>query len=181
MCHHPLVFPLFLKGPLPTGEFHCGCETPLSLASVAPILAAERCSVVRKGIALGSAKVSLHAVSPVHTLRGTRELAREGERDTSCKGHCFSSHVTHSFYQETAEEVLLPQGCVGGLEVFPVTALSLPLVNLIGEDKPFLDHCPWFTVLLPDDQNRFCSNASNSTFCEKPCWGLPSSSDGAAN
>lgn len=66
-----------------------------------------------------------------------------------------SSHVTHSFYQEMSEEVLLLQGCLGGLEVFPVTALSLPFVNLIGEDKPFLDHCPWFAVLLPYDQNRF--------------------------
>lgn len=54
-----------------------------------------------------------------------------------------------------SEEVLLLQGCLGDLEVFPVTALSLPFVNLIGEDKPFLDRCPWFTVLLLYDQNRF--------------------------
>lgn len=43
-----------------------------------------------------------------------------------------------------------------GLEVCLVSALLLPIVNMTGKTKPFLDfyRCSWFTVLLPYKQNR---------------------------
>lgn len=129
----------------------------MSLASWLSPCAAEVHADAGKRISINSAKVSLHTSSPFHPSSGAREWAWEEHRLVlPLRGTVFLPTSPAASVRKCLRTCHTRGAVLEGLEVCLVTALLLPIVNMTGKSKPFLDfyRCSWFTVLLPYRQKQ---------------------------